>query len=116
MPFLGGCKFGSSSHPGKRPRAFSERRSEEVAAAGEALTLRANKARPPTALVSHKFMKGNGMIRATHLPHSPDIASSDSYLFRYIEHCLRGQSFETAHELFVSIEAVVRVFRFFSSR
>jgi hypothetical protein len=53
-------------------------------------------------------MEENGMIRAPHPPYSPDLALSDFYLFDCVKQCLRGQSFETADELFSSIEAVLR--------
>jgi hypothetical protein len=48
------------------------------------------------------------MIRAPHPPYSPDSASSDFCLFGYIEHCLRGRSFETADELFSVHGAILR--------
>jgi hypothetical protein len=55
-------------------------------------------------------MEENAMIGATHPArfYSPDSAPSDFYLFGYVKHCLRGQSFEAVDELFSSIEAVLR--------
>jgi transposase len=64
--------------------------------------------RTHTAAAPEQFMEENGMIRAPHPRYSPDLTPSDFYLFGYVKHCLRGQSFETADELFSSIEAVLR--------
>jgi hypothetical protein len=44
------------------------------------------------------------MARALHSPYSPDLAPSDFYLFGYVKHCPRSQSFEAADELFSAIE------------
>jgi hypothetical protein len=52
-------------------------------------------------------MEENGMIRAPYPPYSSDLAHSDFYLFGYMRHCLRGQSFEAADELFSAVEAVL---------
>jgi hypothetical protein len=51
-------------------------------------------------------MEENGMARAPHplSPHSADLALSDFCLIVYMKHCLRGQSFEVADELFSIIE------------
>jgi hypothetical protein len=54
-------------------------------------------------------MEENGLERAIHSPYSPDLASSDFYLFSHVKHCLRGQSFETADEPFLAIDAILRV-------
>jgi hypothetical protein len=53
-------------------------------------------------------MKDNRLEGAIHPPYSQDLAPSDFYLFSYVKHCLRGQSFETADELFLAINAVLR--------
>jgi hypothetical protein len=53
-------------------------------------------------------MEENGLERPIHPPHSPDFALSDLYLLSHMKHCLRGQSFETADELFLAIDAVLR--------
>jgi hypothetical protein len=58
------------------------------------------------AAVSQKCMEENGMMRAPHLPSLPDLAPSDFYLFGYVKHFLRGQSFETAGEFFPSSEVI----------
>jgi hypothetical protein len=56
-------------------------------------------------------MEENGLERAIHPPYSPHLAPSDFYLFIPVTHCLRGQSFETADELFLAIDAVLRGIR-----
>jgi hypothetical protein len=53
-------------------------------------------------------MEENGLERAIHPPNSPDLAPSDFYLFSHVKHCLRAQPFETADELFLAIDAVLR--------
>jgi hypothetical protein len=50
-------------------------------------------------------MEENLMARAPHPLYSPDLTPSDFYLFGYMKHCLRGQSFEADDELFSAIEA-----------
>jgi hypothetical protein len=40
----------------------------------------------------------------TQPPYSPDLTASDFYVFGHLTHCLKGQSFETAHNLFSVIE------------
>jgi hypothetical protein len=61
-----------------------------------------------TAVASQEFMEENGLERAIHPPYSQDLARSDFYLFSHVKHCLRGQLFETADELFLVIDAVLR--------
>jgi hypothetical protein len=61
-----------------------------------------------TAAASQEFMEENGPQRAIHLAYLQDLAPSDFYLFSHVKYCLRGQSFETADELFLAIDAVLR--------
>jgi transposase len=68
----------------------------------------ADKARPHTAAASQEFIEENGFERAIHPQYSPDLAPYDFYLFSHVKHCLRGQSFETADELFLAIDAILR--------
>jgi hypothetical protein len=53
-------------------------------------------------------MEENGLERAIHPPYSQDLAPSDFYLFSHVKHSLGGQSFETADELCLVIDAVLR--------
>jgi histone-lysine N-methyltransferase SETMAR len=62
--------------------------------------------RPHMSAASHEFVEENGMARAHHPPYSPDLAPSDFCLFGYMEHCLRGQSFEAADALFSASEVI----------
>jgi histone-lysine N-methyltransferase SETMAR len=75
------------------------------------LIVHADNARPHTAAAaaSQQFMEENEMARATHPPYSPDLAPSDFYLFGCMKHCLRGQSFEAADELFSAIEGYRKI-------
>jgi hypothetical protein len=47
------------------------------------------------------------MKSALHPPYSPDLASSDFYLFGYVKRCLSGLSFEEADQLLAAIEGVL---------
>jgi hypothetical protein len=51
-------------------------------------------------------MKENGMMAIPHPHYSPDLASFDFYLFSYLKHYLREQSFETADELVSASEMI----------
>jgi hypothetical protein len=55
-----------------------------------------------SGITSQQFKEENGMARAPHPSslYSPDLAPSDFYLFGYMKHCPRGQSFEADDELF----------------
>jgi hypothetical protein len=64
-------------------------------------------ARPRTAAPSQQFMEENGLERAIHPSYSPDLAPFDFYLFGHVKHCLREQSFETADELVLAIDAIL---------
>jgi hypothetical protein len=72
------------------------------------LIVHADNAGPHTATVSQEFMEENGQARAIHPLSAPDLASSDFSLFSHVKHCLRGQLFKTAHELFLAIDDVLR--------
>jgi histone-lysine N-methyltransferase SETMAR len=61
-----------------------------------------------TTAASQEFMEENGLERAIHPPYSPHLAPSDFHLFKHVKHCLRGQSFEAADELFLAIDAVLK--------
>jgi hypothetical protein len=78
-----GCKFNSSYYRNEIPIPLSDWRSEQAGAGSRRLMVHVDNARTHTAAVtaSQKFMEENGMIRAPHAPYSPDLASSDFYLF-----------------------------------
>jgi hypothetical protein len=44
------------------------------------------------------------MKSAPHPPYSPDLASSDFYLFEYVKICLASLSFEDADQLLAAVE------------
>jgi histone-lysine N-methyltransferase SETMAR len=77
------------------------------------LIVHADNTRAHTARVTLEFLKHNGMKRAPHLPYSPDLAPSDSYLFGYIKHLLAEYKFpdrkallEAARHILEGIEKV----------
>jgi hypothetical protein len=53
-------------------------------------------------------MEENRLGRAIHPPYSPNLAPSDFHLFSHVKHCLRGQSFQTADKLFLTIDVLLR--------
>jgi histone-lysine N-methyltransferase SETMAR len=108
--FASEYKFNSSYYRRELVEPLSEWQREQAGGAGRKLIIHADNARPHThtAAVSQEFKEENGLERAIHPPYSQDLAPSDFYLFSHVKHCLRGQSFETADELFLAIDAVLR--------
>jgi hypothetical protein len=47
------------------------------------------------------------MKSAPHPPYSPDLASSDFYLFGYVKRCLAGLSFNDADQLLAAVQGVL---------
>jgi hypothetical protein len=43
-----------------------------------------------------------------HLPHSPDLAPSDFFLFGHVKHCLQGIAFPSSEELLAAIHEIVK--------
>jgi hypothetical protein len=109
------CKFNSSYYQSEIVGPLSEWRSEQAGAASRRLighlTTPSRIQHPAAAEASQKFIEENAMVREPRPagPESPDLASSDLYIFGDVKQGLRRQSFETADELFSSIEAVLRV-------
>jgi hypothetical protein len=104
---ISGCNFNSSYYRRETLEPPSEWRHEQAGGAGRKLIVHAEKARPHIAAASQQFMEENGLERAIHPLYSPDLVPSDVYLFSHVKHCLRGQSFERANELFVAIHAIL---------
>jgi hypothetical protein len=106
------CTFNSSYYRREILEQLSEWQREQAGGAGRKLivqpTTHGQSTSAHTAAASQGFMKGNGLERVIHPLYSPDLAPSDLYLFSHVKHCLRRQSFETADELFLAIDAVLR--------
>jgi histone-lysine N-methyltransferase SETMAR len=47
------------------------------------------------------------MKSAPHPPYSPDLATSDFYLFGHVKRCLAGLSFEDADQLLTAVEGIL---------
>jgi hypothetical protein len=60
------------------------------------------------AAASQELMEENGLEKAIHPSYSSDFAPSDFYLFSHVKHCLRAQSVETANQLFLAIDVILR--------
>jgi hypothetical protein len=69
--------------------------------------LHADNARPHTAKVSTDYVTRNRMKRAPHPPDSPDLASSDFFLFGYVKRKLMGYRAESESELLVGIGVIL---------
>jgi hypothetical protein len=63
--------------------------------------------RPHTARKYGAFCEENRLRLAVHLPYSPDLASSDFFLFGSIKHYLQGITFPSPEELFTTIQEIV---------
>jgi histone-lysine N-methyltransferase SETMAR len=104
-----GCKFNSSYSLREMLESLSEWRREQAGGAGRKLIVHADNTRPHTQRQHHKnSWRRMDLERAIHSPYSPDLAPSDFCLFSHVKHCLRGQSFEMADELFFAMDAVLR--------
>jgi histone-lysine N-methyltransferase SETMAR len=103
-----GCEFNSNYYRRELLEPLAEWRCEQAGGAVRKLIVHADNARPHTAAASQEFIEENGLERAIHPPYSPDLAPSDFSLFSHVKYFLRGQSFETADELFLAIRAVSR--------
>jgi transposase len=64
-------------------------------------------ARPHPARKCRAFCEENRLRLAVYPPCSPDLAPSDSFLFRHIKHCLQGIAFPSRQELFAAIHLIV---------
>jgi transposase len=74
--------------------SLAEWRMSQVVGSDRRLHVHADNACPHTAKKVTEFLAGNGMKRAPHSPHSPDLPACDFYLFEYIKGRLAGTSFE----------------------
>jgi hypothetical protein len=90
------------------PHRLSQWRSTEAAGNERKLLVHADNARPHTVKLSTQYFNENRMKLAPHphTPYSPDAASSDFDLFRYVKRCLTGLSFEDADQLLVAVKSV----------
>jgi hypothetical protein len=70
------------------------------------LLVHTDNARPHTAKLLTQYFNENRMKSALYPPCSPDLASSDFYLFQYVKRCLAGLSFEDADQLLATGEGV----------
>jgi hypothetical protein len=66
--------------------ALLEWRKTQVSGNDRNVIVHADSAPPPTARVTLKFLKQNGMKNAPHPPNSPDLAPSDIYLLSLRPH------------------------------
>jgi hypothetical protein len=62
---------------------------------------------PHTAKLSTQYFNENRMKSPPHPPHSPDLALLDFCLFRHVNRCLAGLSFEDADQLLPAGEGVL---------
>jgi histone-lysine N-methyltransferase SETMAR len=105
-----GCKFNCNYCRREILESLSEWRCEQAGGADRKLIVHADNARPHThtAVASQEFIEENGPERAIHPPYSPDLAPSNFDFFSHVKQCLRGQSFGTADERPLTMNAVSR--------
>ena len=61
--------------------------------------LQHDNARPYTSLKTREVISSFGWTTISHLPYSPDLASSDFHLFEPLKKILRGQHFSSDEEV-----------------
>jgi hypothetical protein len=86
---------------------LSQWRSIEAAGNERKLLVHMDNARPHTVKLSTQYFNENRMKSAPHLPDSPDLASSDFYLFGYVKRCLTVLSFKDADQFLAAVEGVL---------
>jgi transposase len=74
---------------------------------GRKLVVHADNARAHNAQKCRTFCEENGPGLAPHLPHSPDLAPSDFFLFGYVKERHKGIVFPSYEELLDAIGEVV---------
>jgi transposase len=74
---------------------------------GRKLVVHAENARVHTAQKRRTFCEENGLRLTPHPPYSPDLASSDFFLFGYVKERLKGMVFPSYEELLEVIGEVV---------
>jgi hypothetical protein len=72
------------------------------------LIIHPDNSRPHTAAASQEFREEKRLERVIDPPYAPDLTPFDFYLFIYVKDFLRGPSFETADELSLAIDAILR--------
>jgi histone-lysine N-methyltransferase SETMAR len=97
----GGCYIAEILEP------LSQWRSIEAAGNERKLLVHVNHARQHTAKLSPQYFNENQMKSVLHPTYSPDLASSDFYLFGDVKRCFAGLSFKDADQLFAAIEGVL---------
>jgi histone-lysine N-methyltransferase SETMAR len=88
-----GFKFNASLYVTQIPGTLSDWPRIHVGRTNRKLCVHADNSRPHTATVTLQFMQQNMMMRVPHPTYSPDLASSDFYLFDYIKQLLLGCEF-----------------------
>ena len=73
-------------------RAIAEKRPEYVTR-HEAIIFHHDNARPHVAIPVKNYLENSGLEALPHPPYSPDLASSDYYLFRSMQNALTGIRF-----------------------
>jgi hypothetical protein len=80
-----GCKFNAGYYVSKVPIPLSEWWCERGGGDFRKLIVHADNTRPHQVSVSQQFMAQNAMVIAAHPLFSPNLASSDFYLFGHVE-------------------------------
>jgi histone-lysine N-methyltransferase SETMAR len=65
--------------------------------------IHSDNARPHSTRKGPAFYEENPVLLPVHPPYSPDLASSDFFLFEHIKHCLQGIAFPSHEELLAAI-------------
>jgi histone-lysine N-methyltransferase SETMAR len=102
-----GFKFNASFYVTQILGRLSDWRRTQVERTNRKLWVYADNARPHTATVALQFMQQNAMRRVPYPSYSPDLASSDFYLFDYIRKFLLGCEFADRDSLLQAVRDIL---------
>jgi hypothetical protein len=100
-------KFNASFYVTQIFGPLSDWRKTQVGKTNRKLWVHAENARPHTATMTLQFMQRNAMRRASHPTYSPDLISSDLYLFGYIKQLLLECEFTDRDSLLQGVRDIL---------
>jgi histone-lysine N-methyltransferase SETMAR len=86
---------------------LSKWRRTQVGRTSRKLIMHAGNASLHTAKMTSQFLEQNSMQRAPHPAYSPDLASSDFYLFDYVKQLMSGCQFADQDSLLQAVSDIL---------
>jgi histone-lysine N-methyltransferase SETMAR len=96
-----GCKWTSQYHI---DNILPEICALHIAGDRRKIVIHADNASPHVSTRVKQYMEERGLRTAPYPPYSPDLASSDFFLFGYVKRALQGSEFQTVEELQACID------------